>query len=456
MPLVLALPFIGLVADDAAATMTTAAPVFLSRLDAALGPQDFQLRVAAGGAAVLQSSTGETLSTISTSFSEPGPAWNNFSLVPNPKRSHWWTVTVDSSRATEGVWTVVGVGRSYKVIRTLALDPRPPALPRRVLVNDTLSTTPGGISSHSASGTPPGAGDVTGVHVKHTATVAATEGDVDTAVVPGTYGNWYCGTQGNPGDDCSSPCLDPNVLMTNNGRPDVFANRSGFAIGLTALDDVFRVHAQTHQRAMKTGPRMGYMGMACDVSEPPSIELADPMLALRNGGDSHTLSWAIYPLTGGGSNATDYFSFVNAQRHDLRTDTITIPQTGFLGPMSSSHGDTTLYNNTGWSSCWNQSAPWSKSQRSINAKTCWEHWDAKTFLSYIQTQAGPGGTLQVVSKQQTCMLTSCCGFLFDSLNTLVISQDNEDMIGDDEDPQSCGSQVPSLPAFDQRSVSSNI
>jgi hypothetical protein len=79
------------------------------------------------------------------------------------------------------------------------------------------------------------------------------------------------------------------VLSNNNGRPDVFANRSSgdFAVGLTALDDVFRVHAQTHNYAMRTGPRMAYMGMACAVTEPPTIELSDPMLALRKGDSSH-------------------------------------------------------------------------------------------------------------------------------------------------------------------------
>jgi hypothetical protein len=103
-----------------------------------------------------------------------------------------------------------------------------------------------------------------------------------------------------------------------------------------------------------------------------------------------------------------------AAGHDLRTDTITIPQTGTLGPMSSTHGDTTLYNNTGWSRCWNQSALWTQQQRLLNAKTCWEHFDPQLFLSFIETQGGPGGTLQV---------------------------DNEDMIGDDQDPSGCGSQV---------------
>ena len=47
------------------------ATAFLSRLDAALGPHDFVLHVAEGGAATLRSATtGELLSTVSSSFSE--------------------------------------------------------------------------------------------------------------------------------------------------------------------------------------------------------------------------------------------------------------------------------------------------------------------------------------------------------------------------------------------------
>ena len=104
------------------------------------------------------------------------------------------------------------------------------------------------------------------------------------------------GTIENPGDTCASPCLDPFVMYTNNGRPDVFANRSGFGIGLTALDDVFRVHAQTHQTAMATGPRMQYMGMDCPVSDPPAISLAEPSFGMASTGDEYTLEWAIYPF----------------------------------------------------------------------------------------------------------------------------------------------------------------
>jgi hypothetical protein len=387
----------------------------VSKLDAVLGAQAFQLQVAPGGAAVLVASggggaaaaaEGEVLSTVTSSFSSPGPRWLNFS---HDAADAGWNVTVDSSQASKGVWTVTGTGShaaAFRVVRTYSLDPRPPALPRRVLVNDTLTAMTaaaaaaageghdqGHAAAAAATSAPPSVADVIGVHVKHTATVAPTEAEVDQAVVPGTYGNWQCGTDGNPGDDCAAPCFDRNVLMTNCGRPDVFANTSSgkFAVGMVALDDVFRVHAQTHQRAMRVGPRMASMGMSCEVTSPPSIELADPMLALLRNGDSYRQEWAIYPLT----NATDYYAFVNAQRSDSGVNRIRIPQTGFLGPGDSEHADTTLYNNTGWSTCWNQSAPWNAQTKLKNAKTCWEHYSPELFLSYIQTQGGPGGTLQI-------------------------------------------------------------
>ena len=80
--------------------------------------------------------------------------------------------------------------------------------------------------------------------------------------------------------------------------------------------------------------------MDCPVSDPPAISLADPSFALLAKADQHTMEWAIYPFVGkppstaasnGSTGCTDYFCFVNAQRHDLRSATITINQTGFLG-----------------------------------------------------------------------------------------------------------------------------
>jgi len=164
-----------------------------------------------------------------------------------------------------------------------------------VLINDTLSTPTGAAAAPPLATGLPGPTDVIGIRVAHTATVAESGEQVEAALTPGTYGVWQCGTESNPGDTCASPCLDPHVKYTNNGRPDVFANAStGFGIGLTALDDVFRVQAQTLQAAMKSAPRMPTMG--CEVTDPPTIRLSDPSFGMRASGDEYTMEWAVYPF----------------------------------------------------------------------------------------------------------------------------------------------------------------
>ena len=105
---------------------------------------------------------------------------------------------------------------------------------------------------------------------------------------------------------------------------------------MTALDDVFRVHAQTHQTAKAAAPRMKTMN--CPVSDPPAISLADPSFGMKSTGDEYTLEWAIYPFVDNSvrsiGNCTDYYCFVNAQRHDLESHTITINQTGVFTALS--------------------------------------------------------------------------------------------------------------------------
>ena len=310
------------------ASTTTSALETVSRLDGALSAQGFVLNVSSGGAAMLFASKGgggvEHLTTVTSSFSEPGPKYYTFSTEP----AAGWAVDVDRSRAGSGIWTVTANAKTYHVRRTYTLDPNPQKA-RRVLVNNTISTPVGRLRASPLSTGLPGPTDVVGISIKHTATVAGTAAEVEAALTPGTYGKWQCGTIENPGDTCASPCIDPFVKYTNIGRPDVFANRSGFGIGLTALDDVFRVHAQTHQTAKAAAPRMASMN--CSVSDPPAISLADPSFGIKSAGDEYTLEWAIYPFVGNSAsptgNCTDYYCFVNAQRHDLQTHTITINQT---------------------------------------------------------------------------------------------------------------------------------
>ena len=61
--------------------VVTAAPRYVSRLDAAINAQHFNLTVTAGGAIKIRArDTGEHLTTITSAISSPGPVWNEFNL----------------------------------------------------------------------------------------------------------------------------------------------------------------------------------------------------------------------------------------------------------------------------------------------------------------------------------------------------------------------------------------
>jgi hypothetical protein len=402
--------------DEYISTSATEAADGVSQLAAALAGQQFAVTIAAGGAAVLTDSvSGEHLTTLTSSFSRPGPVWQNFSVEPST--SPIWQVAVNYSQAASGRWTVVGtlscVEAAYKVQRLYVLDPAPPLRPRRLLINDTIGT-PFLSDTRKQHAIPAGpAAGVLGIAVHHRATVASSAADVETAVIPGACSGQQCGTEPNQDETCGVGCFDSTVKRTNYGRPDVFANRTAsasggaFGIGLVALDNVFRVHAQTLQTAMATGPRMAALNMSCSVSSPPAIQLSDPMLALRAKADHYTMEWALYafrphaPDTKGadaGNSCTDFYCFVNAQRHDSGAATIRIERTGFLGPSSSTHGDMSVWNGTGYSTCKNATDtrdPNKKPVRLIMNQTCWEHWDAQIFLAFIQKQGGPGGMVHI-------------------------------------------------------------
>ena len=101
----------------------------------------------------------------------------------------------------------------------------------------------------------------------------------------------------------------------------MFANASlhgaGFGVGITALDDVFRVQAESQNRASPGNPRMP---QTCVVDAVPSVVLRDPHFALAARA-SYTVEWALYPLAQPG--VTDYYAFVNSLRHDLGSPVVT-------------------------------------------------------------------------------------------------------------------------------------
>ena len=137
---------------------------------------------------------------------------------------------VDRSAAAAGRWVVdarinpePGSSAPFSLRRVYQLEPAPPALPRKVLINDTLT-------SHAAA--------TIGLHVRHHATLAA-GARVDSAAVPGRFDPGTCGTEANTG------IFGDPFHPSNFGRPDIFMNTSsGAGLGLVALDDVFRVHGE--------------------------------------------------------------------------------------------------------------------------------------------------------------------------------------------------------------------
>ena len=93
---------------------------------------------------------------------------------------------------------------------------------------------------------------------------------------------------------------------------------------------------------------MAGMNMSCAISDPPSIELSDSSLALRRAGDTYVQEWAIYPFhSDHNDSCTDFYCFVNAQRHDMGSDRITMQRTGFLGPGDSRGSDLSIYEGSG-------------------------------------------------------------------------------------------------------------
>ena len=279
----------------------------LSRRAAALAGKRFTLAVEDGGGATIR--VGGAEFALVSGFSAPGigaaPAWHNLTAgaAGSSADPGAWAVRVDRTRAEGGVWVVHASSAHFTLTRRYALDPPPPSLPLRVLVNDTLASS---------------AAEIIGVHVRHDAQLTA--GTVDNVQVPGRFEPGMCGTDGPDGNPAIFGGADFEAHSTNFGAPHIWLNTTGgAALGLVALDDVFRVHAQQRQFASASlDPRVD---MHCPVTTPPSVRLSDPFFGLPPGG-AHTLEWAVYPFDS--AECSDWFCFVNALRHSFGTDTIVI------------------------------------------------------------------------------------------------------------------------------------
>ena len=60
--------------------------------------------------------------------------------------------------------------------------------------------------------------------------------------------------------------------------------------------------------------------MSCTVTDPPSIRLSEPRLALQPG-ETHTMEWAAFPF---GAACSTYFCYLNALRPHFGTATIVV------------------------------------------------------------------------------------------------------------------------------------
>ena len=56
-----------------------------------------------------------------------------------------------------------------------------------------------------------------------------------------------------------------------------------------------------------------------------------------------------------------------------------------------------VYEGSGYDLCYNKSLPNPNSEPKprATAKTCWESWDAQTFLDFLHKQGGPGGMVHI-------------------------------------------------------------
>lgn len=121
---------------------------------------------------------------------------------------------------------------------------------------------------------------------------------------------------------------DGNDDRRLHGVDTIAVGDGGAGLGLVALDDIFRVHAECRNFAVRQlNPRVP---ASCPVASPPAVRLADPRFALP-AGESHTLEWAVYLFN---ASCNDFFCLVNALRHDYGTEEIVIGlHTGVLSAM---------------------------------------------------------------------------------------------------------------------------
>jgi hypothetical protein len=356
-------------------------PPLLSRRAQALAPSSFDLTVGRAGALMLD--IDGVVFEVTSSFSEVGPHWNNLTLTAGG--GNGWAggaPAVDASGAAQGRWVVTATAANFTLTRVVLLDPPPPKARtdklvsvRRLLINDTI------VNSAPAT---------IGVAIRHNAALVK-GGAVDGVTVPGVLSPGMCGTDDNPGNFCGPGTCDRDAHRLNGASPHIFLNATStgasaaatdVSLGLVALDDVFRVHAEARNFAVKQlNPRVQ---SNCVVSSPPSIRLSDPILALA-AGTSQTHEWAIYPS----SNCTSFFCFVNVLRNDYGTDKMVLGKhRGVLSAMEhgadAQYSDMSEWARSGYVSpaCNNSLPP----PYRVSVCENWTDWTTPNILKYMTRQ----------------------------------------------------------------------
>jgi hypothetical protein len=355
----------------------------LSRRSQALSPTSFVLTVGRGGALSLD--LGNITFEVTSRWSEVGPHWNNLTVgLPYGGSSNGWAggdPTVDASSSAQGRWVVTAKAFNFTLSRVIQVDPPPTSAARandtqfsarRLLINDTITNT---------------APATIGMAIRHSAALVE-GGTVDGVTVPGVLSPSSCGTDQNPSNFCPAVgSCDRDAHRMNGASPHVFFNATASSstfhvaaasLGLVALDDVFRVHAETRNMAVRQLSHR--VPSHCDVSSPPSIELEDPILAIGLG-TSRTHEWAIYPASSR-AGRTDFFDFVNVLRNDYGTDRMQIgAYAGVLSAME--HGSDAAYQDMSeWSQSGYQAPTCNNSvpPRERMGCTNWTDWPKEDIL----------------------------------------------------------------------------
>jgi hypothetical protein len=162
------------------------------------------------------------------------------------------------------------------------------------------------------------------------------------------------------------------------------------------LDDVFETHAHTYQRAITRWPTQprSYLNINftdCPISDPPELEIADPMLGI-SAGARYTQEWAVYGPMGGfeTDSCNDYYCFINAVQRDIRV-AARAPQTTWVNASM-----LTLFSE--FNPIGQDREEWQLGV--ANFSMPWEHWSNATLDKYRECSVQCAVTMLLLSEDR--------------------------------------------------------